>query len=135
MLDFLACQSAEKLVVDAEGIAMAKRMLAGMQIQTETLATELFEGINFKGDFLKQKITRELFSKEQSLPSPVIDRDSIRGWQEAGSKDTFSRAKDRTNLLLREYHQPAMDEDQKKELQSMVVKLARDAGMDKLPEL
>ena len=29
MLDFLACQSAEKLVVDAEAIAMAKRLLAG----------------------------------------------------------------------------------------------------------
>jgi len=135
MLDFLACQSAEKLVVDAEGIAMAKRMLAGMQVQTESLATALFEGINFKGDFLKQKITRELFSKEQYLPSAVIDRDSIRGWQESGSKDTFARAKDRTNQLLREYQQPTMDEGQKKELQSMVEKLARDAGMDQLPEL
>ena len=100
MLDFLACQSAEKLVVDAEGIAMAKRMLTGMQVLTKTLATELFEGINFKGDFLKQKITRELFPKEQYLPSSVIDRDSIRGWQAGGSKDTFARAKDRTKQLL-----------------------------------
>ncbi|MFH2038528.1 MAG: trimethylamine methyltransferase family protein, partial [Chloroflexota bacterium] len=135
MLDFLACQSAEKLVVDAEGISMAKRMLEGMQVQTESLATALFEGINFKGDFLKQKITRELFPKEQYLPSAVIDRDSIRGWQAGGFKDTFARAKDRTNQLLQDYHQPAMAEDQKKELQLMVEKLASDAGMDKLPEL
>ncbi len=135
MLDFLACQSAEKLVVDAEGISMAKRMLAGMQVQTETLATALFEGINFKGDFLKQKITRELFPKEQYLPSAVIDRDSIRGWQAGGSKDTFDRAKDRTNQLLQEYQQPAMAVDQKKELQTMVEELARDAGMDHLPEI
>jgi len=135
MLDFLACQSAEKLVVDAEGISMAKRMLEGMQVQTESLATALFEGINFKGNFLKQKITRELFPKEQYLPSAVIDRDSIRGWQAGGSKDTFARAKDRTNQLLQDYQQPAMAEDQKKELQLMVEKLASDAGMDKLPEL
>jgi trimethylamine--corrinoid protein Co-methyltransferase len=135
MLDFLACQSAEKLVVDAEGIGMAKRMLAGMQVQTETLATALFEGINFKGDFLKQKITRELFSKEQFLPSAVIDRDSIRGWQAGGSLDTFERAKERTRQLLQDYQQPVMPEDQKKELQSMVEKLAREAGMDRLPEL
>jgi trimethylamine--corrinoid protein Co-methyltransferase len=135
MLDFLACQSAEKLVVDAEGIAMAKRMLEGMQVQTESLATALFEGINFKGDFLKQKITRELFPREQYLPSSVIDRDSIRGWQAGGSKDTFARAKDLTNQLLQEYQQPAMAKDQKKELQSMVENLALDAGMDKLPEL
>ncbi len=75
MLDFLACQSAEKLVVDAEAIAMAQRLLVGMEVRTETLATALFEGINFKGDFLKQKITRELFPREQNLPSAVIDRD------------------------------------------------------------
>ena len=135
MLDFLACQSAEKLVVDAEGIAMAKRLLAGMQVQTETLATALFEGINFKGDFLKQKVTRELFPLEQYLPSAVIDRDSIRGWQAAGSKDTFTRAKDRTRQLLKDYQQPTMDASLKKELQSMVEKLASNAGMDHLPEL
>jgi trimethylamine--corrinoid protein Co-methyltransferase len=135
MLDFLACQSAEKLVVDAEGIGMAKRLLAGMQVHTETLATALFEGINFKGDFLKQKITRELFSKEQFLPSVVIDRDSIRGWQAAGCQDTFTRAKERTKQLLKDYQQPVMAEDKKKELQSMVEHLARDAGMNHLPEL
>ncbi len=39
MLDFLACQSAEKLVIDAEAIGMVKRLLVGMQVHTETLAT------------------------------------------------------------------------------------------------
>ena len=135
MLDFLACQSAEKLVVDAEGIAMAKRLLAGMHVQTDTLATALFEGINFKGDFLKQKITRELFPLEQYLPSAVIDRDSIRGWIASGSKDTFTRAKERANQLIKDYQQPLMDGSMTKELHSMVENLAREAGMDHLPEL
>jgi trimethylamine--corrinoid protein Co-methyltransferase len=99
MLDFLACQSPEKLVVDAEGIGMSLRLLAGIEVRTETLATALFEGINFKGDFLKQKITRELFSKEQYLPSSVIDRDTIRGWQASGNPDTFARAKARTHEI------------------------------------
>ena len=69
MLDFLACFSLEKLVIDAEIVSMAKRLLSGIQTPTETLASAMFEGINFKGDFLKQKITRELFSQEQYLPS------------------------------------------------------------------
>ncbi|HKZ43930.1 MAG TPA: trimethylamine methyltransferase family protein [Anaerolineales bacterium] len=135
MLDFLACQSAEKLVVDAEAIGMAKRLLGGMKIQTESLATELFEGINFKGDFLKQKITRELFSKEQFLPSFVIDRDSIRGWQQSGSKDTFERARERAFQLINDYQVPSMDEKLRIELVSMVESLAKQAGLDKLPEL
>lgn len=135
MLDFLACQSPEKLVVDAEGIAMAQRLLAGIEVRTETLATALFEGINFKGDFLKQKVTRELFSKEQYLPSAVIDRESNRGWQAAGSLDTFARAKIRTRELLAAYERPQYAPAQECELRTMVENLARKAGMETLPRL
>jgi len=135
MLDFLACQSPEKLVLDAEGIAMAQRLVSGIEVRTETLATALFEGINFKGDFLKQKITRELFSKEQHLPSSVIDRDSIRGWQASGSSDTFDRAKVRTRELLAAYEKPVYTTEQERELRTMVENLARKAGMDALPRL
>lgn len=135
MLDFLACQSPEKLVVDAEGIAMAQRMLAGIEARTETLATALFEGINFKGDFLKQKVTRELFSKEQNIPSSVIDRDSNRGWQASGSLDTFARARLRTAELLASYKRPHYSPEQDRELRTMVENLARKAGMDSLPEI
>jgi trimethylamine--corrinoid protein Co-methyltransferase len=134
MLDFLACQSAEKLVVDAEAIAMAKRLLAGLEVRTETLATAFFEGINFKGDFLKQRITRDLFSKEQHLPSAIIDRDSMRGWQHDGSLDTFARAKIRTAQLVAEYRRPQIALDAEEELNSIVQSLAADAGMQKLPE-
>ena len=135
MLDFLACHSPEKLTIDAEAIGMAKRLLEGVQVRTETLATAMFEGINFKGDFLKQRITRELFAKEQYLPSDVIDRDSIRGWQQSGSLDTFARAKVRTQQLLAEYQRPQMDAGKEKELVGMVESLAKNAGMDTLPAL
>jgi trimethylamine--corrinoid protein Co-methyltransferase len=135
MLDFLACFSLEKLVIDAEAIQMAKRLLSGMQVHTETLATGLFEGINFKADFLKQKATRRLFAREQYLPSPVIDRGSIRSWQESGSLDAFQRAKTRTAELLRGYRRPAAPPEAEHELLLMVARLARQAGMDRLPEL
>jgi trimethylamine--corrinoid protein Co-methyltransferase len=135
MLDFLACQSPEKLVIDAEGIAMAQRLLCGIEVRTETLAASLFEGIDFKGDFLKQRITRELFSKEQLLPSSVIDRDSIRGWQTSGSPDTFTRAKRRTRELLTAYDPPHYVPGQEDELRMMVENLARKAGMEALPQL
>jgi trimethylamine--corrinoid protein Co-methyltransferase len=135
MLDFLACQSPEKLVVDAEAIGMAKRLLEGVQVHTDTLATAMFEGINFKGDFLKQKITRQLFRKEQYLPSNVIDRGSIRAWGEAGRLDTFARAKARTAELLAAYDRPTLPLEQERELREMVGRLAREAGMEELPGL
>lgn len=135
MLDFLACISPEKLVVDAEAIAMTQRLLAGMTVHTPTLALEMFEGIAFKGEFLKQKITRELFAKEQHLPSAVIERGSIRAWQQGGGLDTFARARTRVSEILAAYQCPDLPEKQVAELRQMVEKLAASAGMDKLPEL
>ena len=135
MLDFLACQSAEKLAIDAEAIGMVKRLLDGIQVHTETLATALFEGINFKADFLKQKVTRELFAKEQYLPSSIIDRDSIRGWQESGSLDIFARAIIRTNDLVEKYQRPEASLVHEKELNEMISSLASSVGMDKLPQI
>jgi trimethylamine--corrinoid protein Co-methyltransferase len=137
MLDFLACHSAEKLVIDAEGIAMAKRMLNGVNLHTETLATGFYdEKINFKGgDFLKQKITMQLFRKEQHLPSNVIDRDSTRVWKEAGSLDTFGRAKVRVNELLAAYRRPELDPAKVSRLHTFVLDLAKKAGLEQLPTL
>ena len=135
MLDFLACQSPEKLAIDAEAIGMVKHLLEGIQVRTETLATAMFEGINFKADFLKQKVTRELFSKEQYLPSSIIDRDSIRGWQEGGSLDTFARAFARTNELVAKYQRPDSALAHDKELTEMISFFARNVGMDKLPQI
>ena len=136
MVDSLLCQSTEKLVIDAEGIAMAQRMLQGMMIQTATLATEFFDDpkINFKGgDFLKQKITMTLFQEEQHVPSNVIDRDSIRVWKEKGSLDTFTRARIRVKEILAAYKRPELDPKKEAELHEYVLKLAKEAGLESLP--
>lgn len=137
MLDFLSCHSAEKLVIDAEGIAMAKRMLEGVQLRTETLATEFYDkNINFKGgDFLKQRITLNLFRKEQHLPSKVIDRDSMRDWKKAGSLDTFDRAKVMVQELLESYKRPELDPGKERELHAYMLNLAQIAGIEQLPVL
>ncbi len=135
MLDFLACQSPEKLVMDAEAIAMAKHLLNGLQVRTGTLATAMFAGIDFKADFLKQKITRELFRQEQYLPSMVIERGSIRAWQEAGKMDAFARARTRVIELLSTYQRPAISSARENELRAMLKHTAHEAGMDMLPAL
>jgi trimethylamine--corrinoid protein Co-methyltransferase len=137
MLDFLSCHSAEKLVIDAEGIAMAKRMLEGVQLHTETLATGFYDDkINFKGgDFLKQKITMQLFRKEQHLPSNVIDRDSMRNWKEAGSLDTYDRAKVIVKDLLASYKRPEIEPAKLNQLHAFMLDLSKKAGVEQLPTL
>jgi trimethylamine--corrinoid protein Co-methyltransferase len=135
MMEFTGCQSPEKLVLDAEGIAMAKRLLEGVQPRTETLAIEFFEGLDFKGDFLKQKATRDLFPLEQYVPSKVIDRDSYRGWVQSGATDAWTRVKERANGLVEAFELPALDQAALAELRGIVERLAKEAGMDTLPEV
>jgi trimethylamine--corrinoid protein Co-methyltransferase len=135
MLDFLACQSAEKLAIDAEAIAMAQRLCSGFQIHTGTLALEFFTGIGFKADFLKQKSTRQLFAREQYLPSEIIDRGSIRSWEQSGRPSAYDRARVRVKELIQKYQRPSLDPAQEQELVRIVDLQAEQAGMFRLPDL
>lgn len=135
MLDFLNCISPEKLTADADAIGMAKRLVRGVEPLTETLATAMFAGIHFKADFLKQKETRTLFAKEQFLPSKLIDRASLRTWKDSGKPDTWAHARAETRRLLDAYQRPAAAPEIETALTSLMVRLAREAGMDALPPL
>lgn len=135
MLDFLACQSPEKLAMDAEVIAMVKRLLEGMKIQTEPLASDMFVGIDFKADFLKQKITRQLFREEQHLPSSIVDRETHRSWDAGGRRSSFMRAKQRVDELVSLYKPPEIQPEVYREIKSRMLALAQSAGMDTLPSI
>ena len=100
MLDFLACHSAEKLVIDAEAIGMAQRFGRGIEARGESLAVAMFAKTGLAGEFLKLRETRALFKEEQFLPSPVIDRASLRTWEQGGALDTFARARKQVAALL-----------------------------------
>ena len=118
-------------------IAMAKRLVMGVRQHTDKLATGFYdEKINFKGgDFLKQKITMQLFREEQILPGMVIDRDSTRVWKAAGSLDAFGRAILRVNELLASYRRPELDPAQEKILHAFMLDLSQKAGLEQLPIL
>jgi trimethylamine---corrinoid protein Co-methyltransferase len=106
MIDFLLCQSPEKLVLDAELIGMAQRIARGIGTPTETLATGSFAAAGPDGRFLELDETRRLFRTEQFLPSKVLDRQSRRAWQDAGGLDAFGRARLRVDELVAA-HRPA----------------------------
>ena len=111
----------------------SKRLLEGIsEFDGDFLAT-FYEGFEFRGDFLKQRTTRDLFKKEQYLPSDVIDRDSLRGWQESGKLDAWQRAKAHTQKVLSDYRSPKIDPKLKNELFNLVTSKANRAGMDHLP--
>ena len=135
MLDSLACHSAEKLVLDAESIAMAQHLLQGVQVRTETLALDMFAKAGAQGDFLKLPETRKLFRQEQHIPTKVIDRGSLHSWEETGKKDAFGRAKERVNELVAAYKRPELRAEVDQGLRSIVEEQAKREGVESWPEI
>jgi trimethylamine--corrinoid protein Co-methyltransferase len=124
MLDFLLAQSAEKLVLDAEMIGMVQRLLRGIATPTETLATGFFEAAGPEGRFLELQETRKLFRSEQFLPSKVFDRNSRRGWLDAGGLDAYGRAGERVVEIMATHQVPSLAP----EVWSSLVARVREAG-------
>ena len=125
MIDFLACHSVEKLVIDAESIASAQRLIAGIEPRGETLALSAFAEAGLSGEFLKLQETRALFRKEQHIPSGVIDRET----RSLSPPNIFTLARDRVTGLLSEYRKPELPDTLFAEFKQIVHRESRRAGV------
>jgi trimethylamine--corrinoid protein Co-methyltransferase len=133
MLDFLACHSIEKLVIDAEAIASAQRLLEGIAPRTDSLAVAMFAQTGLHGDFLKLKETRALFRKEQHFPSAVIDR-GLPATDET-TPGILERTRQRVNELLSTYERHPLASEREKEMIAFAQREGRKAGLEGLPEI
>ncbi len=135
MMDFESCQSYEKLVIDAEIIGMAKRLIAGVEARDDPIALDLMRGLGHRAEYLGQMHTAKWFSKEQYIPSGIIDRGSLETWRRKGSKTAWERAKDRVRELLAAYEPSPISEELRGELRAITLRAAQTFGMDELPPL
>lgn len=126
MLEALACHSVEKLVMDAEAIASALRLVRGIEARGDTLATAMFAETGFSGEFLKLKETRAWFRQEQHLPSAVIDR-SARSSEPP--TDSWIRAQTRVEELLSQHKAPILGPEQMRKFQAILDREAERAGV------
>jgi trimethylamine--corrinoid protein Co-methyltransferase len=135
MMDFESCQSYEKLVIDAEIIGLAKRLIAGIEARDDPIALTLMRKLGHRADYLAQTHTLRWFDKELYIPSAVIDRSSLDGWKKKGAKTARERAADRVNELLTTYQPSPISDELCAELRDIATKAAQKFGMDELPPL
>ncbi len=135
MSDFESCFSLEKLVIDAEIIAMAKRLIAGLQPRTDPLALDIIRAVGHGGAFLEHPSTRRWFREEVILPSAVVDRDFRREWEAKGAQDATRRAHERIPALLAAWQPPPLAPHVIAELERITLAAAREAGMEALPAM
>ncbi|MGQ9713823.1 MAG: trimethylamine methyltransferase family protein [Anaerolineae bacterium] len=135
MLDFESCQSLEKLVLDAEIIGMAKRLVAGIQAREDPIALDLIRKRGHRADYLAQPHTLRWFRQELYIPSEVIDRGSLDAWKRRGAKTAFARARERVRQLLATYTPPPLPDALRRDLREIATAAARRFGLEKLPTL
>jgi trimethylamine--corrinoid protein Co-methyltransferase len=133
MMDFESCFSLEKLVIDAEIVGMAKRLVAGVDDTADPLALDVMREIGHAGNFLKSKHTRRYFRREDYIPTDVIDRDFRQTWFDKGALDINARANRRVQELMAAYELLPIDDDTLRDLEAIATRHAKTAGLDKLP--
>jgi trimethylamine--corrinoid protein Co-methyltransferase len=134
MLDFESCFSLEKLVIDAEIVGMAKRLVAGITERETPLGLDIIRQVGHVGNFLTARHTRRWFREELFIPSGVIDRDFRRNWEAKGSLDATARAHQRVEEVIAAYEPKPLPSEVARELEEITLQVARMVGMDSLPE-
>ena len=135
MMDFESCQSLEKLVLDAEMIGMAKRLVRGIEPRDQPIALDLFKKLGHRADYLAEPHTLRWFARELYLPSNVIDRATYDGWRRKGAKTTAERALERVESVIAGYQPTSMSRELRAELRAIATRAAQQFGMNALPEL
>jgi trimethylamine--corrinoid protein Co-methyltransferase len=96
--------SFDMLVMSDQVIGMAKRILSGVTVTPETLATDVIEQVGPGGHYLTQEHTRTHFRTEFWLPT-LIDRQMRRTWEANGKKTMAERIRAKVIDIL-ENHNP-----------------------------
>jgi len=135
MMNFESCFSLEKLVIDAEIVGMAKRLVRGVDDSDEPLALDVMREVGHKGNFLGTKHTVRHFRTEDYMPSEVIDRDYRQSWLGKGALDINARAHRRVEELIEAYEPLPLANDVVRELEAIATRHAKAAGLDRLPKL
>ncbi|MGH9750796.1 MAG: trimethylamine methyltransferase family protein [Candidatus Polarisedimenticolia bacterium] len=130
ILDFITCQSLEKLVIDNELCGMAYRLMRGIDQKHEKMALDLLPEAVEKGHFLGHPTTLRLFKEECYMPGKVVDRASAKPG--GGGPTDYERAQPIVKeLLAKEPFRLAADKVQA--LDDLVLREAREFGMEALP--
>ncbi len=132
ILDYITCQSLEKLVIDNELCGMAYRLIEGIRHRHEKMALDFLPEAIEKGHFLGHPTTLKLFREEGTLPGPVVDRSS--GVPGGKGPTDYERAQGVVRELLAKerFRFPA---DKAREIERVVLREGAEFGFDKLPSL
>jgi trimethylamine--corrinoid protein Co-methyltransferase len=122
MLEASRTASFEQIVLDNELCGMVLRSIHGIDVNEETMATEVIKKVGPGGHFLSQKHTLDHFAMEHYLPT-ILDRSTWETWQKNGSKELRATARETARKILREHKAQPLDKTVDRELEALAKKI------------
>jgi trimethylamine--corrinoid protein Co-methyltransferase len=111
--------SYDMLVMSDEVIGMAKRILSGIQVSSETLAADVITAVGPGGHYLAQEHTRKHFRQEMWFPG-LMDRQMRRAWEATGELRMAERVRARVLDILENHAAEPMDDHTVSRLEELV---------------
>ncbi len=120
--------SFEKMVLDADLLAMVAAFLEPLTVDDASLAVGAIADVGPGGHFFGAQHTQERY--RNAFFSPMIsDWRNFESWRDAGSPTAADRAAQLVAELLGEYQQPAMDDAARAELDEFVARRVAAGGV------
>ncbi|MDO9464428.1 MAG: trimethylamine methyltransferase family protein [bacterium] len=101
------CQSLAQLVIDDEIVAMVKRIMRGIKVDTEHLATDIIISKGPGGSFLETEHTLNYF--REHFDPKISNRKVYERWVNDGSKTTKERAAEKAREILNKKPEHTLD--------------------------
>jgi len=119
MVDSLNTMSYEQFVLDEEIVGFSKRILNGIDVTAEEIAVDVIRAIGPGGSFLGTKHSLKHFRKELWMPQ-ISDRTTWSQWHERGEDSAEVRAREKARKLLVSHRRPALPDEVKNKIWSIV---------------
>ena len=116
------CGSFEQVVLTDEIIAMVKRYLKGIDVDTNTLALDIIEKVGPGGNFLSEEHTFKNFKSQIFFPS-LIDRNVYANWKLSGSKNIETRVNEKVKEILLNYQPEPLPDAKLAEIDEYIKKI------------
>ena len=107
-LDFGLTGSLEEIVLVDEFISMNRRLLAGIEVNRDTLALDAIAEVGPGGHFMTSDHTYRHMREVQWRPT-ILNRYGRDKWEAEGSQDVAERARKKALHLLATHEVPALD--------------------------
>jgi trimethylamine--corrinoid protein Co-methyltransferase len=129
MIDNGMSMSYDELIIDCEFIRMNRKVVDGLKVDEETLATEIIKKVGPVGNYLSQRHT--LKHVRGMSRADLIDRRSRAGWEKLGATTMEERAHERALRHFAEYKSPVvLDEAVAAKIRKIIADAEAEADKD-----